>query len=90
MSKYYKAEDVIRAIESADLMLTMWQEQFVINTLKDLPTIEVSEVKALPYTGKQSCDTCKHYKLMCDLFSEICKYKPTTEQSSMVEERIEE
>lgn len=22
------------------------------------------------------CDTCRHYKLACELFSEICKYEP--------------
>ena len=25
------------------------------------------------------CDTCKHYKLACELFSEVCKYEPTTQ-----------
>lgn len=27
----------------------------------------------------KDCETCKHYKLACELFSEICKYKPTTQ-----------
>lgn len=26
-----------------------------------------------------NCETCKHYKLTCDLFSEVCKYEPTTQ-----------
>ena len=25
------------------------------------------------------CETCKHYKLACELFSEVCKYEPTTQ-----------
>ena len=27
----------------------------------------------------ERCKGCKHYKLTCDLFSEICKYEPKTE-----------
>lgn len=34
----------------------------------------------------KDCETCNHYKLTCDLFSEICKYepkdKPQTETST--------
>ena len=30
-------------------------------------------------TPQTDCDTCKHYKLACELFSEICKYEPTTQ-----------
>ena len=26
-----------------------------------------------------NCETCRHYKLACDLFSEICKYEPKDE-----------
>ena len=26
-----------------------------------------------------NCDTCRHYTLACDLFSEICRYEPKTE-----------
>ena len=26
-----------------------------------------------------NCDTCRHYKLACELFSEVCKYEPTTQ-----------
>ena len=25
------------------------------------------------------CQTCKHYKLTCELFSEICKYEPISQ-----------
>lgn len=30
-------------------------------------------------TPQTDCETCKHYKLACELFSEICKYEPTTQ-----------
>ena len=30
-------------------------------------------------TPQTNCDTCKHYKLACELFSEVCKYEPTTQ-----------
>lgn len=30
-------------------------------------------------TSQTDCDTCKHYKLACELFSEICKYEPITQ-----------
>ena len=26
-----------------------------------------------------NCETCRHYKLACELFSEICKYEPKDE-----------
>lgn len=25
------------------------------------------------------CETCRHYKLACELFSEVCKYEPITQ-----------
>lgn len=30
-------------------------------------------------TPQTDCDTCKHYKLACELFSEVCKYEPITQ-----------
>ena len=42
MSKYYKEEDIIKAIKD-DNTLTMWQEQFAINTLKSLQPIKINE-----------------------------------------------
>ena len=30
-------------------------------------------------TPQTDCETCKHYKLACELFSEVCKYEPTTQ-----------
>jgi hypothetical protein len=29
----------------------------------------------------ERCEVCGHYKLTCDLFSEICRYEPQTERS---------
>jgi hypothetical protein len=31
----------------------------------------------------QKCENCNHYKLTCDLFSEICKYEPKTESQTV-------
>ena len=30
-------------------------------------------------TPQADCDTCRHYKPACELFSEVCKYEPTTQ-----------
>ena len=30
-------------------------------------------------TPQTDCETCKHYKLACELFSEVCKYEPITQ-----------
>ena len=30
-------------------------------------------------TPQTDCETCSHYKLACELFSEVCKYEPTTQ-----------
>ena len=47
----------------------------------DLPTEEFVEgMKNLKMEVKQTdCETCRHYKLACELFSEVCKYEPTTQ-----------
>lgn len=34
-------------------------------------------------TPQTECDTCRHYKPACELFSEICKYEPTTQNSNL-------
>lgn len=33
-------------------------------------------IKDAPQTD---CETCRHYKLACELFSEVCKYEPITQ-----------
>ena len=35
-------------------------------------------------------ETCKHYKLTCDLFSEICKYEPKDEPTISKMEQVED
>lgn len=34
-------------------------------------------------TPQTDCETCRHYKLACELFSEVCKYEPTTQNSNL-------
>lgn len=41
--------------------------------MKNFEQVEVAD------TPQTDCDTCKHYKLACELFSEVCKYEPTTQ-----------
>ena len=45
-------------------------------------------------TPQTDCETCKHYKLACELFSEVCKYEPTTqtetENSNLTFEKVME
>ena len=31
-------------------------------------------------TSQTDCDNCRHYKLACELFSDICKTEPQTER----------
>ena len=38
---------------------------------------------------QKDCDTCRHYKLACELFSEVCKYEPTTQNSNLTFEKGE-
>lgn len=43
---------------------------------KAMMNFEQVEVADTPQTD---CETCRHYKLACELFSEVCKYEPTTQ-----------
>lgn len=36
-----------------------------------------------------NCETCEHYKLTCDLFSEICKYEPKDEPTISKMEQVD-
>ena len=46
----------------------------------DEPTIsKMEQVDKDINVRSKDCETCKHYKLACELFSEICKYEPTTQ-----------
>ena len=40
--------------------------------MKNFEQVEVAD------TPQTDCETCRHYKLACELFSEVCKYEPTT------------
>lgn len=43
----------------------------------------VEGVKNLKMEVKRTdCEACKHYKLACELFSEVCKYEPTTQMET--------
>ena len=61
------------------------------NLVEDSPSLVKDLVKDTPQTD---CDTCKHYKLACELFSEVCKYEPTTqtetENSNLTFEKVME
>lgn len=65
----YKAKDIYRAIES----LPSITSNTVLKTHND-ESIETEKVD-------ERCKGCKHYKLTCNLFSEICKYEPSAERS---------
>ncbi len=53
-----------------------WYEEvynMAINALEADRKTENSSEKS------NNCETCRHYTLACDLFSEICRYEPKTE-----------
>lgn len=35
-----------------------------------------------------NCETCRHYTLACDLFSEICRYEPKTEPQTEIRKDV--
>lgn len=50
------------------------------------PIIEINEYTmknghkvVVADTPQTDCETCRHYKLACELFSEVCKYEPITQ-----------
>lgn len=49
----------------------------VFDKINNIPSVE-SNCSEKP----NNCETCKHYKLTCDLFSEICKYEPKIEPTT--------
>lgn len=40
---------------------------------------EIKQTEPIADTPQTDCETCRHYKLACELFSEICKYEPITQ-----------
>ena len=64
--------------ETIDAKFTEWELKkliFALNVLRE----EVRKYVDTADTPQTDCETCKHYKLACELFSEICKYEPTTQ-----------
>lgn len=52
--------------------------------------VEIADRKTDNSSEKpNNCETCEHYKLTCDLFSEICKYEPKTEPTISKMEQVE-
>ena len=48
--------------------------------IADTPQTETqTETQNSNLTFEKRCKGCKHYKLTCDLFSEICRYEPKDE-----------
>ena len=39
----------------------------------------IGDCRSTADTPQTDCETCKHYKLACELFSEVCKYEPITQ-----------
>lgn len=56
-----------------NIIISIEQELRMLRTHLDILT-KVCETK--PQT---KCENCNHYKLTCDLFSEICKYESKDE-----------
>ena len=55
-------------------------ERLVKGSEQTKPTIsKMEQVDKDINVRSKDCETCKHYKLACELFSEICKYEPTTQ-----------
>ena len=59
--------------------------------LKELKELIEADRKTEPSSSEipNNCETCKHYKLTCDLFSEICKYEPKDEPTISKMEQVD-
>ena len=91
MSKYYKAEDVIRAIEEMQNGYNGWSTRYdkseIIEVLLDLPTIEVSEDCISREWVKGICEYMLDEEMLGYMLGHIedaPSVVPTTEQSSKV------
>ena len=71
----------IRAERQAQIKANEVDFEIADTPQTDLSTEEFVEgMKNLKMEVKQTdCKTCRHYKLACELFSEVCKYEPTTQ-----------
>ena len=47
--------------------------------VKDYMDNAMADYECEADTPQTDCETCRHYKLACELFSEICKYEPITQ-----------
>lgn len=64
---HYKILDERESIsKSARLSLSTW----ILDILTECREAD---------TPQTDCETCRHYKLACELFSEVCKYEPITQ-----------
>ena len=71
---------------------------YVLDIDRDCYKVKQSEIQRLiddtADTPQTECDTCRHYKPACELFSEVCKYEPTTqtetENSNLTFEKVME
>ena len=64
--------------ETIDAKFTEWELKkliFALNVLRE----EVRKYVDTADTPQTDCETCRHYKLACELFSEVCKYEPITQ-----------
>ena len=76
----------IKTLDYCDICNHKGCDNCIANNLDDYCVPSGYAPKDTPQTD---CETCRHYKLACELFSEICKYEPktelTTEDCSTVE-----
>ena len=66
----------IKTLDYCDICNHKGCDNCIANNLDDYCVPSGYAPKDTPQTD---CDTCRHYKLACELFSEICKYEPTTQ-----------
>ena len=66
----------IKTLDYCDICNHKGCDNCIANNLDDYCVPSGYAPKDTPQTD---CDTCGHYKLACELFSEVCKYEPTTQ-----------
>ena len=90
MSKYYKAEDVIQAIEEMQNGYNGWSDKFdkaqIIGVLEELPTIDIvrcTECKYAHMTYGGECKYCDKWSLEDSLYLDgdfFCSYGERIEE----------
>ena len=66
----------IKTLDYCDICNHKGCDNCIANSLDDYCVPSGYAPKDTPQTD---CDTCRRYKLACELFSEVCKYEPTTQ-----------